>query len=174
MIGHDKNSRDETGRLLRSGGDERRASSRQIRVAPVERACSDLSRRDARRQMEVDRTTAVSKNLGANGGEKKKRPPDHFPFRPALRLATTTSTTGVALCVVNGAPTPRTGTPRESLPSRRQRVASFLLLTDSYFDMRDFPRAGHTCVYSIIHTDIRPIAGAHFAYRCGPRGASEN
>lgn len=51
--------------------------------------CSaDVSRRKARRQMEVDRTTAVSKNLALNGGEKKvfARPfslsPDSTPPPP--------------------------------------------------------------------------------------------
>lgn len=93
-------------------------------------------------------------------GEKKKRPPDHFPFRPALRPATTI---GVALCVVHAAPTLQPGAPRKH-PLLRPRDASFLLLTDSYFDMRDFLRTRgyvNTSVYTI--TDLKTLCVASWA-----------
>lgn len=74
---------------IRWDWNDRHASSRQIYIYAHQVLCSaDVSRRKARRQMEVDRTTAVSKNLALNGGEKKvfARPfslsPDSTPPPP--------------------------------------------------------------------------------------------
>lgn len=65
---------------IRDWNEDRHASSREMYLHTGLLCSADVSRRKARRQMEVDRTTAVSKNLALNGGEKKVI--DHFPFRP--------------------------------------------------------------------------------------------